>query len=168
MWRLADRHWRGDGRPRYVARVQRSARSQTFRRFAVATVVVGALASCLEPTAGEIPIPSLDKPAEKPLAFPAGTELSFAVHADEYEYSGYNEVMLDVTLLRGGAPVGSMRCAGFELEGGAGCGSGATHLNSSCSMKVPAGGSEAVRVVASLRDKGNTAKFKGLSLYLRK
>jgi hypothetical protein len=147
--------------------VQRRRDTRWFRRGAVTTLVLG-FASCLQPTAGEIPLIALDTPAEKPLAFGAGTELDFAVHADEYEYSGMNQVMLDVTLLRAGTPVGTMRCAGFDLEGGSGCGSGATHLNSSCSIKVPAGGSDAVRAVATLRDKRNSAKFKGLSIYLRK
>jgi hypothetical protein len=30
------------------------------------------------------------------------------------------------------------------------------------------GGSDAVRAAATLRDKGNSAKFEGLSIYLRK
>ncbi|WP_437575131.1 hypothetical protein [Sorangium sp. So ce887] len=74
---------------------------------------------------------------------------------------------IEVTLLRGGAPVGVMACDGFALEGGAGCGSSATHLNSSCAMAVPAGGSDAIRVVARLVNKGSVARFQGLSVYIR-
>jgi hypothetical protein len=126
-----------------------------------------ALASCLEPTAGQVDLPGLDQPVEKKLSFAEGKELSFPVHVDSYDYAGGNYVVIDVTLLRGGAEVGRMSCQGFELEGGAGCGSGATHLNSDCSMKVPAGGADAIRAVAKLQDKSNRADFKGLSVYIR-
>src|SRR5262245_37058473 len=122
-------------------------------RVLVAIAGVVTFAACLGPTAGEVALPALDKSVEKPLGFAAGTELEFAVHVDDYEYSGANHILLDVTLLKSGNSVGTMHCAGVEFEGGAGCGSGATHLNSSCSMNVPAGGSDAIRIVASLEEK---------------
>ncbi|WP_437956002.1 hypothetical protein WME76_31670 [Sorangium sp. So ce119] len=136
-------------------------------RAVVAALGTGVLLSCLGPTAGQVDLPGLDVPVEKAISFPAGKELEFPVHADRYEHSGGNHVRIEVTLLRGGAPVGAMACDGFELEGGAGCGSGATHMNSSCSMTVPAGGSDAIRVVARLADRSNSASFEGLSVYIR-
>jgi len=128
---------------------------------------VWAVVSCLGPTAGQVDLPGLDTPIDKSLTFPAGKRLEFAVHADEYDYSGANYVLIEVTLLRAGVPVEKMACQGFELEGGAGCGSSATHANSSCTIRVPAGGSDAIRVIATLADKGNQASFKGLSVYIR-
>ena len=146
----------------------RTAASRGRTRALVGALGIGALVlSCLGPTAGQVDLPGLDTPVEKALSFPAGKKLEFPVHADSYEYSGANYVRVEVTLLRGGAPVGTMACDGFELEGGAGCGSGATHLNGSCEMEVPAGGSDAIRVVASLADKGSSAKLEGLSVYIR-
>lgn len=136
-------------------------------RAVVAALALGLLLSCLGPTAGQVDLPGLDTPVEKKLSFAQGKELEFPVHAESYEYSGANYVVIDVTLLRGGAPVATMACQGFELEGGAGCGSSATHMNSGCSMKVPAGGSDAIRVVARLQNPASTAKFKGLSVYIR-
>jgi hypothetical protein len=125
------------------------------------------VASCLGPTAGEVQLTGFDAPAEKQLAFPAGKELDFAVHVEGYKYSGANNILLDVTLLRGGAPVGNMSCAGFRVKGGSGCGSSATHLNSGCSMKVPPGGSDAIRVVATRESKSNSLTAEGLSVYIR-
>lgn len=128
---------------------------------------ISAIASCLGPTAGTVSLSGFDKPVEQPLAFAEGKELSFAVHTDEYEYSGRNHILIQVTLLRAGAAVGTMSCAGFEFEGGSGCGSSATHMNSACAIKVPAGGSDAIRMVATLEDPGNKATVKGLSVYIR-
>ena len=137
------------------------------RKIAAAVIGVGFLMSCLGPTAGEVPLSGLDAPAEKAISFPEGKELDFAVHTESYDYSGANHVIIEVTLLRGGAPVEKMACKGFELEGGSGCGSSATHMNSSCSLKVPPGGSDAIRVVATLEHKSRKAKFEGLSVYIR-
>ncbi len=139
------------------------------RRLAVAAAagLLGVLASCLEPTVGRVDLAGLDAPADKKLALPAGKHLSFAVHTDSYDHSGSNYVLVDVTLLRGGKPVGTMSCRGFEFEGGSGCGSSATHANSDCAMTVPAGGSDSIRVVATLEDKRNRASLKGLSVYIR-
>jgi hypothetical protein len=131
-----------------------------------AALVAWGVASCLNPTVGQVDLPGLDAAFEKKLALPAGKALEFAVHAEEYENSGSNHVVIAVTLLRGGAPVGTMSCKGFELEG-SGCGSGATHLNSDCAMTVPAGGSDAIRVVARLEDPSAHASFKGLAVYIR-
>jgi hypothetical protein len=70
----------------YLALMQRPERRRGARReIGAALAVVIALASCLGPTAGEVPLAGLDKPAEKSLAFAAGTELGFAVHADKYQ-----------------------------------------------------------------------------------
>jgi len=137
------------------------------RVMAAAVLGVWAVASCLGPTAGQVDLPGLDTPVEKPLAFPAGKDLSFAVHTGSYNYSGANNILIDVTLLRGGAPVEKMSCTGFRLEGGAGCGSSATHQNSGCMMKVPAGGSDAIQVVATLSNKSSKASFEDLSVYIR-
>ncbi|WP_437678107.1 hypothetical protein [Sorangium sp. So ce131] len=128
---------------------------------------MGLLLSCLGPTAGQVDLPGLDTPVEKQLSFPAGKQLEFPVHTERYEYSGVNQVLIEITLLRGGAPVGNITCEGFDLEGSAGCGSSATHLNSGCSMEVPAGGSDAIRAVARLADRSGSAKFEGLSVYIR-
>lgn len=145
----------------------RNAANRGRTRAVVAALGVGVLLSCLGPTAGQVDLPGLDVPVEKAISFPAGKELEFPVHADRYEHSGWNHVRIEVTLLRGGAPVGAMACDGFELEGDAGCGSSATHLNGSCAMEVPGGGSDAIRVVATLADKGSSAKLEGLSVYIR-
>lgn len=150
-----------------TAPTTRTAANRGRARAVVAALGVGVLLSCLGPTAGQVDLPGFETPVEKALSFPAGKELAFPVHADSYEYGGANNVRIEVTLLRGGAPVGVMACNGFELEGGAGCGSSATHLNSSCAMEVPAGGSDAIRVVARLVNKGSVAKFQGLSVYIR-
>ncbi|WP_438015461.1 hypothetical protein WMF18_31950 [Sorangium sp. So ce315] len=137
------------------------------RAVVVAALGAVALLSCLEPTAGQVDLPGLDVPVEKAIAFPAGKKLEFPVHADRYEHGGGNHVRIEVTLLRGGAPVGVMACNGFELEGGAGCGTSATHLSSACAMTVPAGGSDAIRAVARLANRNNAASFEGLSVYIR-
>lgn len=137
----------------------------------VRTLALGLVATlawgCLGPTAGSIALPGLDHEVTAPLAFPAGKELSFPVHADGYDYSGGAYVLLDVTLLRGGVEVARMTCPGFELEGGAGCGSGATHLNGDCSLRVPPGGSDSIRVLATLGDQPVSASFEGLEVYVR-
>lgn len=149
------------------APVLRTAANRDRARAAVAALGVGVLLSCLGPTAGQVELPGFDAPVEKALSFPAGKALEFPVHAESYEHSGANNVRIEVTLLRGGAPVDSMACDGFELEGGAGCGSSATHLNGSCAMTVPPGGSDAIRVVARLANRNNSASFEGLSVYIR-
>lgn len=144
-----------------------SGRSGAIRRsFAVAFGIVIS-SSCLGPTVGQVDLPALDKAVDKKLVLPAGKQLSFAVHADRYDHSGSNYVVIDVTLLKDGKSVQTMSCRGFELEGGAGCGSGATHAYSDCAMTVPAGGSDAIRVIATLEDKANRASFDGLSVYVR-
>lgn len=130
-------------------------------------ILFGLLYGCLGPTAGEVALPDLNREVEAALAFPAGKALAFAVHADSYDNAGGNYVMLDVTLVRKGQPVARMACAGFELEGGAGCGSGATHLNGDCAIVVPEGGSDAIRITATLADPLNSASFEGLAVYLR-
>jgi hypothetical protein len=131
-----------------------------------AALVAWGVASCLNPTVGQVDLPRLGAAFEKKLALPAGKALEFAVHAAEYENDGNNHVILDVTLLRRGAAVGHMSCRGFELEG-SGCGSGATHLNSDCAMTVPPGGSDTVKVIARLENPSNGASFKGLAVYIR-
>ncbi|XXX74536.1 hypothetical protein WMF30_43500 [Sorangium sp. So ce134] len=145
----------------------RTAANRGRSRAVLAALGALVVLSCLGPTAGQVDLPGLDVPVEKALSFPAGKKLEFPVHADRYEYSGVNDVRIEVTLLRGGAPVGSMACDGFELEGSAGFGSSATHLNGSCAITVPAGGSDAIRVVARLANRDNSASFDGLSVYIR-
>jgi hypothetical protein len=134
--------------------------------FAMALAALGA-AGCLGPTAGTVELAGLDKPAEKPLAFPAGKKLEFPVHAESYDYTGKNWVVIDVTLLRAGAKVATMSCKGFELEGDAGSGSSVTNSNSDCTLTVPPGGSDAIRAVATLQDKSGKASFQGLAIYIR-
>lgn len=138
-----------------------------FRELLAGGLALWALASCLGPTAGTVILPGFDKPVEQPLVMAGGKELGFPVHADEYEYSGRNHILIEVTLLRAGATVGTMSCAGFEFEGGSGCGSSATHYNSGCSMKVPAGGSDTIRVVARVEDPESKVEVKGLQVYIR-
>lgn len=130
-------------------------------------VACGLACGCLGPTVGSVELPGLDREVEAKLPLQAGKVLSFPVHADSYEYSGGNAVVLDVTLLRSGREVARVACAGFSLDGGSGCGSGATELNSDCALRVPEGGSDTIRVVATLADPSNTATFEGLAVYIR-
>lgn len=125
-------------------------------------VLIGAVLACGE-TVASIRLPGLGVAGDAPLAAPAGTWLGFAVHLDSYSYSGRNHVLVNAELLRGGAVVGSTQCRGFEFEGGAGSGCGATEHNSACGIAVPEGGIDAIRVTATL-EAPNEVSLEGLEV----
>lgn len=135
------------------------------RRVYGLALCVGALLACGK-TVATVKLTQIGASGETKIALPAGAEIGFAVHADKYSYSGENHVMVTAELLRAGAVVGTMTCAGFEFEGGAGAGCGATHQSSDCAMTVPGGGADAVRVSTRLEN-GNEASVEGLEVRVK-
>lgn len=116
-----------------------------------------------KPTIAAIALPGLDAPAERPLRLEAGARVGFGMTGDEIAYEGPDYVRVRVELLRAGSVIATMRCRAFELEGDGGDGGGQTHYNSDCQVTAPAGGSTAVRAVASKEGDG-TLRVRGLRL----
>ena len=128
-------------------------------------LLFGALLACGK-TVATVRLAGVGATGEARIALAAGADLGFAVHADKYSYSGPNHVMVHAELLRGGSVVQTMTCAGFELEGGAGSGCGATHQSAECSMTVPPGGADTVRVKTSLEN-DNELSIEGLEVRIK-
>ncbi len=116
-----------------------------------------------KPTVATITFPGLDAPAEHPLRLAAGARVGFGMTGDEIAYEGPDYIRVRVELLREGSVVATMRCRAFELEGDGGDGGGQTHYNSDCEVTAPAGGSTAVRAVASKEGDGSL-RVRGLRL----
>jgi hypothetical protein len=122
-------------------------------------------------TVGTLTYERVGATQEVPLTLKGGTQIHFAVYAERYSYRGRNQVMLDVELLKGGAVidvVDRMSCAGWTIRGKSKSGGGCktTRYNSDCTMTVPAGGADAVRVATRLMN-GNEASFTGLQVLVR-
>jgi hypothetical protein len=127
----------------------------------VVALLVGALLACGK-TVATIPIPSIGKAEQVALPMAGGSKIGFAVHAGKYTYSGSNGLGVEAELLKGGVVVAKHACIGFDFEGGAGSGCGATHYNSSCTMSVPPGGADTVRVNTHVD--GGSANFTGVEI----
>lgn len=117
-------------------------------------------------TIATIPIGVIGGSGEVAVAAPPGSELGFAVHAASYSYSGRNHILLKSELVKAGRVVASQECQAFEFEGGAGTGCAATHQNSACSITVPPGGADAVRVSTRLESAG-TVQVEGLEVRVK-
>ena len=114
-----------------------------------------------------VPFSALGTTTEAAVQIAAGTRLTFPVYAKEYSYSGSGYLLIDVELVRDGAVVDRMSCRGFEFEGEAGGGCQTTHDNAECTMTVPAGGAQAVRVAARLERPATSARLDGLAVEVR-
>lgn len=117
-------------------------------------------------TIATIPIGSIGGSGEVPIAAPPGSELGFAVHAASYSYTGQNHILVKSELLKAGRVVATHECQGFEFEGGAGTGCGATHHSSACSITVPPEGADAVRVSTRLERSGDV-QVEGLEVRVK-
>lgn len=115
----------------------------------------------------KVELSGLDTAETKEVELAAGAEVRFPVHLESYSYSGRNYITVQAELMKDGAVIETMRCRGYEFEGGAGSGCGSMHLSSGCTAKVPAGGADAVRVTTSLEDKSNTVELEGLAVGIR-
>lgn len=135
------------------------------RSGSIIAAVVAVLFGCGK-TVGTLAYERVGTTQEIPLTLREGAHIQFAVYAERYSYSGPNRVMLDGELLRRGAVVAKMSCAGWDNEGGAGGGCKTTHYNSDCTMTVPAGGADAVRVATRLEN-DNEASFTGLQVLVK-
>ncbi len=138
--------------------------SRAFSRAWVAPLLVVLAFGCTK-TMATIKLPKGVGSTEQ-IAFNVApnTSVSFGVHASKYSYSGGNAIMLDGELLKGGAVVARMSCEGFDLEGGAGSGCGATHYNSSCAMKAPASGADTIRIATRMQNPNSSATFEGVEI----
>lgn len=131
----------------------------------VVAAAIAVLLGCGK-TVGTLAYERVGTTQEIPLTLQGGAQVRFAVYAERYSYSGPNQVMLDAELLKGGAVVEKMSCAGWDNEGGSGGGCKTTHYNSDCTMTVPAGGADAVRVATRLKN-DNEASFTGLQVLVK-
>lgn len=142
----------------------RATRTQGWGGYAIGLVVF-ALFGCGK-TVATLSYRSIGTTEEVPLALAPGSDVKLAVHAGSYSYSGRNHIMLEAALLKGSAVVETMTCEGFEFEGGAGSGCKSTHYNSTCSMTVPAGGADTVRVGTRMEN-DNSATVEGLQVLVK-
>ena len=107
---------------------------------------------------GKVPLKGLGDTQTKEIELKGGTEVRFPVHIDKYSYSGRNYIMVQAELMKDDKVVETLRCRGYEFEGGAGSGCGGSmHYNSSCSTTVPSGGADAVRITTSLQNSGEVS-----------
>lgn len=146
-------------------RTSGQARARRLTGGHAVAAVVFALLGCGK-TVATLSYQSIGTTEEVPLALAEGTEVKLAVRAEKYSYSGRNHVILEAALLQGGAVVEKMSCEGFEFEGGAGSGCKSTHYNAACSMTVPKGGADTVRVGTRMENH-NSATIEGLQVLVQ-
>jgi hypothetical protein len=105
-----------------------------------------------------------DASGEAQLPLPPGTHLNFPVRVGATKAARRTTLNATVQLLRDGAVVGEVTCAGYQAQRGDG--SGGWQLLDGCRAVVPDGGATSVR--ASTHAETASATFAGIGVEVRR